>query len=135
MSPTAAIRMLFLVGAVYDALLGAVFLFAPTWPFRLFGVTEPNHPAYVQFPAALLIIFAAMFLTVAGDPARFRHLIPFGILLKVAYCSLAFGYWITAGIPGMWKTFAVLDLIMGLLFAWSFLALRPAPSGMPSGTP
>jgi hypothetical protein len=44
--------------------------------------TEPNHPAYVQFPAALLIIFVLMFVTIARDPARFRHLIPFGVLLK-----------------------------------------------------
>jgi hypothetical protein len=122
------IRWLFAFAAVYDGSLGAVFLLAPTWPFRVTGVTEPNHLAYVQFPAALLIIFALMFLTVARDPARFRHLIPFGVLLKVAYCGLAFGYWFLEGIPGMWKTFAVIDLITGILFVWAYGAVRSAPS-------
>jgi len=127
MSAAALTRILFVLAAIYDGLVGALFLFAPTWPFRLGGVTEPNHPAYVQFPGALLMIFAAMFLTIASDPSRFRHMIPFGILLKVAYCGLASWYWTTAGIPGMWKAFAIADLVMGLLFAWCFLAVRPGP--------
>jgi hypothetical protein len=125
-------RVLFVAAAAYDGLLGAVFLFAPSWPFRVNGVTEPNHPAYVQFPAALLIVFALMFLTVASDPIRYRHLIPFGVLLKVAYCGLAFGYWFTQDIPGMWKAFAVIDLATGLLFVWAFLAVRPATTRLSS---
>jgi hypothetical protein len=121
-------RALFVIAGIYDWLLGALFLMAPSWPFRQFDIAEPNHPAYVQFPGALLMIFALMFFLVASDPSRYRQLIPFGILLKVAYCGLAFGYWSTAGIPGMWKVFAVIDLVMGVLFVWSFLALRPRTS-------
>ncbi len=119
-------RWLFAVAALYDGLLGALFLLAPLLPFHATGTTEPNHPAYVQFPAALLIVFALMFVAVARDPARSRHLIPFGVLLKVAYCTLAFGYWIRQGIPDMWKLFAVVDLVMGLLFVWAYAAVRPA---------
>jgi len=126
MSATALTRVLFIVAAAYDGILGAVFLCAPNWPFQHFGITLPNHPGYVQFPGALLMIFAAMFVTVARDPARFRHLIPFGILLKVSYCGLAFWYWFAAGIPGMWKTFAIVDLITALLFAWAFVGIGPA---------
>ncbi len=124
------IRWLFLLAALYDGGLGAVFLLAPTWPFRVTSVTEPNHLAYVQFPGALLIIFALMFLTVARDPVRFRHLIPYGVLLKVAYCGLAFWYWYSEGIPGMWKIFAVVDLVLGVLFVWAYEAVRfiPAPA-------
>jgi hypothetical protein len=119
-------RWLFAVAALYDGLLGAVYLFAPLWAFHATGTTEPNHPAYVQFPGALLIIFALMFVTIARDPAGFRHLIPFGVLLKVAYCALAFGYWIGLGVPDMWKPLAVIDLIMGLLFLSAYMAVRAA---------
>jgi hypothetical protein len=121
-------RWLFTFAALYDGLLGALFLLAPLVPFHATGTTEPNHPAYVQFPAALLMIFALMFVTVALDPGRFRHLIPFGVLLKVAYCALAFGYWIRQGIPDMWKIFAVIDLVMGLLFLWAYVTVRPVMS-------
>jgi hypothetical protein len=125
MNATALTHVLFLVAALYDGLLGVVFLIAPLRPFHLYGVPEPNHRAFVQFPAALLLIFALMFLAIARAPSQSRHLIPYGILLKVAYCGLAFGYWFAEGIPGMWKAFAIIDLVMGLLFVWAFLALKP----------
>jgi hypothetical protein len=48
------------------------------------------------------------------------HLIPYGIALKAAYCSLAFYYWLMTGIPGMWKTFALVDLAMGLACLWVY---------------
>jgi hypothetical protein len=120
---TRPITTLFLVAAAYDGLLGLVFLVAPGAVFRGTGVPEPNHLAYVQFPAALLLIFAAMFTAVARDPRGHRDLIVYGILLKIAYCSLAFWYWFTAGIPGLWKPFAVIDAVMGAIFAWSYAEL------------
>ena len=122
------ISPLFVVAALYDGLLGLVFLAAPGMPFRLSDVAPPNHPGYVQFPAALLLIFGLMLASVARDPILNRSLILYGILLKVAYCSVAGWYWISSGIPGMWKPFVVADIAMGLLFTWAYVAI-PAPAG------
>ena len=113
------IRTLFVIAAVYDGLLGLIFAIAPWWVFRTTQVTPPNHWGYVRFPAALLILFGLMFLAIAADPRRNRNLIPYGIGLKIAYCIVVFGYWFTSGIPGMWKPFAIADLVMAVLFAWS----------------
>jgi hypothetical protein len=113
-------RAVFQVAALYDGLLGALFFLAPTWPFHYFNIAEPNHPAYVQFPGALLVIFAAMFLKIAREPGHYRHLIPYGIGLKAAYCVLAFWYWWTQGIPKLWQTCAVIDLVMGVLFVRAY---------------
>jgi hypothetical protein len=113
-------RAVFRIAAIYEGLLGALLFFTPTWPFRQFNVAEPNHPAYIQFPGALLMIFAAMFVKIAREPAHYRHLIPYGIARKGAYCILAFWYWINPGIPGIWKTFAVIDLVMGALFVRAY---------------
>lgn len=121
------VRVLFALAAVYDGVLGLAFLLFPAYPFELFEVAPPNHPGYVQFPAALLLIFALMFVAVARDPIRQRDLIPYGILLKAAYCGLAFSYWLTQDIPGMWKPFAVIDVVMAVFFAWAYVALgRPS---------
>ncbi len=57
MKATRPIQALFLIAAVYDGALGAIFLIAPGPVFQWANVTPPNHWAYVQFPAALLIIF------------------------------------------------------------------------------
>jgi hypothetical protein len=119
------ISALFLVGAAYDGILGLVFLCAPGWVFQTFAVTPPNHPGYVQFPAALLIVFSLMFLSVARDPSGNRNLIPYGALLKVSYSGVALWHWANGGIPGMWKPWAVADIAFLILFLAAYRSLRP----------
>jgi hypothetical protein len=116
-------RILFVIAAIYDGVLGVVFLARPLLAFRLFDVTPPNHVGYVQFPAALLIVFALMFLAIARQPVDRRHLIPYGIGLKLAYCGVVFWHWSRTGIPDMWKPFALADLVFLALFAWAWAYL------------
>ncbi len=118
------IPVLFVLVAAYDGLLGAAFLVKPLSLFAWYGVTPPNHVGYVQFPALLLILFALMFLQVALDPLRYRNLIPYGIGLKIAYSGLVFRYWLTTGLPDMWKPFAVIDAVTAVLFLWAYIVLR-----------
>jgi len=120
-------KPLFVVAALYDGILGvAVALFALPL-FNWFGVTPPNHVGYVQFPALLLLIFAAMFWRIAQDPAGNRGLIPYGISLKVAYSFLVFWYQLTSGVPFMWVPWAWLDLGFIVLFVIAWRA-TPAPA-------
>jgi hypothetical protein len=129
MKNKALIPLLFAVAALYDGLLGAAFLIYPRQLFEYFQVTPPNHYGYVQFPAAILIIFALMFLAVAVRPIANRNLIPYGILLKVSYCAVVFAYWFTAGLPNIWKPFAICDALFAIAFAAAALALsHPTPS-------
>lgn len=118
-----AIKLLFWLAGLYDGILGAAFLIAPAAVFDYSRITPPNHFGYVQFPAALLIIFALMFFAVAAAPRRNRNLVPYGILLKVAYCGVVVGYWFGQGIPDMWKLFAVSDAVFALLFFWAWRML------------
>jgi len=117
------IPFLFAAASLYDGVLGVMFLAAPLYLFELSKVTPPNHVGYLQFSAALLLVFSLMFIQIARSPITNRQLIPYGILLKVAYCGVAGGHWLAAGIPGMWKPFVVIDLAMGILFAWAYLIL------------
>lgn len=123
MSKKRGIRVLFTAAAVYDGLLGAAFLFAGGCVFEWFGVTPPNHPGYVQFPAALLIVFAIMFAAIAREPVGNRNLIPYGMLLKVSYCGVVLFHWLSGGLPYMWKPFFIADLVFLVLFIWAFVAL------------
>ncbi len=90
----------FWIAAAYDGVLGVLFLAAPWWVFMRLKVPPPNHLAYVQFPAALLIIFAWIFVRIARDPIANRGQIVYGILLKMAYCSIASYYWLRSIFPG-----------------------------------
>jgi len=114
---------LFVFSALYDGLLGLLFALAPGYPFRLFDVTPPNHMGYVRFPACLLLIFGLMFLQLATNPLKFRHLILYGILLKLSYFGVSLAYWLKYDIPGMWKPFTIIDFAMGTLFVWAYLLL------------
>ena len=116
--------ILFSLAAVYDGVLGLAFLLAPSMIFQRLEVTPPNHFGYVQFPALLLMIFAWMFASVAHAPDRKINLIPYGIALKVAYCSIVFYYWFTVEIPYVWKPFAIMDFGWIILFAIAFVALK-----------
>lgn len=118
------ISLLFIVGAVYDGVLGLVFLCASGVVFRWYNVTPPNHPGYVQFPAALLLIFALMFVVIALNPRDNRNLIPYGMLLKVAYCGVVAFHWLAADIPDMWKPFCVFDFVFLVLFALAWKRLK-----------
>lgn len=117
-------KPLFVIAALYDGVLGLAFLFAPMALFAAYGVEPPNHPAYVQFPALLLLIFAVMFLAIARDPLKNRQLIPYGIALKASYAGLAFWHETTRGIPGMWIPWAWADLVFMVVFAYAWLGLR-----------
>lgn len=118
------IKPLFVFAAAYDGVLGLAFLFFPMQIFSLYGVEPPNHLAYVQFPALLLVIFAAIFLRIAKDPKGHQDLIPYGIALKVSYSGLAFWYELTQGIPSMWIPWAWADLAFLITFVIVWRDLR-----------
>jgi hypothetical protein len=121
------ISLLFRVAAVYDGLLGLAFLFAGGAVFRWIDLTPPNHPGYLQFPAALLLVFSVMFLAIARDPAGNRNLIPYGILLKVSYCGVVLFHWLTTDLPWIWKPFCVLDFLFIVFFVQAWVILRKSP--------
>lgn len=119
-----SISILYWIAGLYDAILGVAFLLFGMSIFEHYGITPPNHIGYIQFPAALLLVFALMFFEIARQPIANRSLIIYGILLKVSYCAVVFGHWFSSGLPWIWKPFAVCDLIFGVLFVLSYIRLK-----------
>lgn len=119
------VRPLFWTAAIYDFVLGVVFLVAHGAVYARFGVPPPNHPAYVQFAAAVVVTFGIGFWLVARAPQRNRDIIKLGILLKLAYSSVVLGWWFQGRMPGMWVPFAWIDLAFLVAFV---AALRAIPA-------
>lgn len=124
MKKQSLISLLFYLAALYDGILGLAFLFLAPSIYNWYGIAPPNHYGYIHFPAALLIVFALLYFAVARNQIANRNLIPYGMLLKVSYCSVVFYYWFFETIPAMWKPFAIYDLIFLVLFGWAFWELR-----------
>lgn len=118
-----AIAALYWVAATYDGVLGAVFIVIPGRIFEWTNVTPPNHFGYVQFPGALLCVFALMFTAVARDAVQNRNLIVYGTLLKISFCGVALSYWVTQDVPNLWKPFVVMDLAFIVFFVLSYIEL------------
>ncbi len=121
---TGWMKAVFALSALYDLALGAAFLLAHRQVFAFFKEAPPSHPAYVQFPGLLLILFASLYLRIASDPIRHRDLIPFGAGLKAAYAGIVFTYTLTSGIPAMWLPWAWVDLGFLAAFLGAGWALR-----------
>ena len=117
------VKTLFIIAALYDGILGIAFILFATKIFTFFAVEPPNHMAYVQFPALLLLIFAAMFYRISTDPMKYRELILYGCGLKISYCILAFGYQISTDIPFMWIPWAWMDVVFLVLFVITWRSL------------
>ncbi|MFC1594595.1 hypothetical protein ACFL38_04640 [Candidatus Omnitrophota bacterium] len=118
------IKPLFTFAGLYDFILGALFVLAPINIFVLVGVEPPNHIGYIQFPALLLVVFGIMFFAIARDPEANRNLIPYGILLKISYCTVVFSHAATRTIPDMWIPFAWIDVLFLAAFIAAIRALK-----------
>jgi len=114
------VKALFIIAAIYDGILGLLFLFLPGLAFDLFEVVPPNHFGYVQFPAILLLIFVAMFYRVALDPLANRFIMVYGMALKFGYSGIVFYYLLASGVPAMWIPWAWADLVFLVLFFLSW---------------
>lgn len=128
------VKTLFIIAAIYDGILGLLFVFFPGLAFEFFEVLPPNHFGYVQFPAILLLIFAAMFYRVALDPLANRFIMVYGMALKIGYSGTVFYYMLTTGVPAMWVPWAWADLVFLVLFilAWQYTGKIVAASSAES---
>lgn len=118
------IRPFYIISALYDGILGVLFLVFPLQLFKVVNVVPPNHIGYVQFPALLLIVFAVIFFNIARDPLENKNLILYGILLKFSYCSVVLYYWVLGSIPSFWVPFAFFDLAFMITFIFSYKVIK-----------
>jgi hypothetical protein len=119
------IRPFYMVAALYDFVLGILFLLAWQPIYGMFDIGPPNHPAYIQFAAAVVATFGIGFWYVARAPERNRDIIKLGVLLKLAYSSIVLGYWFQGRMPSMWVPFAWIDLGFLLAFIASLRTIQP----------
>lgn len=112
-------RGLYAVAAVYDTVLGVVFLFFAKWAFESIGALEA-YPVegYIQLIGAFVLVLGiGYFLIARGDLWQNRDLVLVGALYKLAYTGVAFYIWLTAEVPHwlfLWG-FGVADAIFFVL--------------------
>ena len=122
-------RILFGTSAIYDVLLGVVFIFFRKRVYAALGISEklPAISGYLALLGAfVLVIGIAYGLIARGDLRRNVDLILVGTFYKLAYSVTAFYYW---GLPHVIFSalFGVTDAVFFVLMAECYLSLRKAP--------
>jgi hypothetical protein len=114
-------RGLFGVAAVYDLVLGVVFLFFGRWAFEILDIPDkyPEGGFVPLLGAFILVLGVAYYLIWRGDLWQNRDLILVGTLYKLAYTGVGLYIWATSEIPHalfLWG-FGVADALFFVLMA------------------
>jgi len=128
------IRLVFVLGGLYDLLAGIVFLLFANAIYHRAGITFPSHPAYVQLPAVVIMVFGAMFFQIAYDPKANRNMMPYALAFKASYCLVILSHAVAHNMPFLLLPFAWADIVFFVLFAAAYRATGANPEAMPASS-
>jgi len=118
-------RILFLIAALYDFILGFVFFAFLRFFFEdLFRIPYPLYPAFFQAAAAFVFVMGVGFYFVYRNMYRNIDIVKVGIVFKLFYTGLAFYHVFVKGMPWIFSVFGFLDLIFIVFFVFFLLAVR-----------
>lgn len=116
-----AARWIFGVAGGYGLMVLPPLFFVEPWL-----VPAPSRPEdYYGFLGAASVM-QLVYLAIARDPARFRPLMPIGVLAKLSFFATVLILWSMGRTAAPALAFGTVDLLLGLGFAWAWLATRAA---------
>jgi len=129
-------RVLYAVAAVYDIVLGVIFLFFGRWSFEVLDISDkyPEGGFLPLIGAFVLVLGVGYYLIWRSDLWRNRDLVAIGALYKFAYTGVGVYIAITDEVPHalfLWG-FGVADGVFLVLMAeclWYLYQHRPASEG------
>ena len=112
---------IFAVAAVYDIVLGIIFLFFGRWSFEVLDIADkyPEGGFLPLIGAFMLVLGVGYYLIWRGDLRRNRDLVAIGTLYKLAYTGVGLYIAVTDAVPHvlfLWG-FGVADAVFFLLMA------------------
>ena len=126
---SSAWRWFFLAAALYDIVLGAVFVIAGASILTAFGMTLPPHIAYIQLAAIFILVQGLSYWLVYRDPLGNLGIVRIGVVYKAAYAGLAAWYLVLGTLPSVFFIpWAIIDVAFLVGFV---LFLRRAAAGGP----
>ncbi|MFH1400263.1 MAG: hypothetical protein ABIH41_01980 [Nanoarchaeota archaeon] len=111
-------RWLFLIAAIYDFILGILFLLFYKPMYSFFGITLPVYPMYLQMSAAFVMAMGVGYYFVYRNMYRNIDLVKLGVVYKLVYSALT-GYFYFAGTANItFFYFAIIDATFLAFFVW-----------------
>src|SRR5688572_22182442 len=120
---TSFARWVFLLAGIYGLLC-----LAPQYLLeQQIGRDQPppiTHPEYFYGFIGVALAWQVAFLVIARDPVRYRLMMIPAVIEKFSFGIAALVLFAQQRLPTVIMPFAAIDLVLGVLFAWSFVATR-----------
>ena len=124
------IRLAFLIGAIYDGVLGLIFLLAPRAIMTVLGIPFPENAIYLQLAAGLIALMGLLHYFVWRDRVSNADIITVLVVFKVFYVLLTILSASQGRLPHpLFGVFAVIDLLFFLVFLGALRAVGRSPRG------
>jgi hypothetical protein len=118
-------RLLFLIAALYDFILGSVFFIFMGYIFdNILNIPLPTYPVFFQAAAAFVFVMGIGFYFVYLNMYRNIDIVKVGIAFKLFYTGLAFYYVFVENMPWIFSVFGFLDIIFIALFVIFLRAVK-----------
>lgn len=120
-------RGLYLVAALYDLILGAVFLLFYKPLMETFEIPIPSNPAYLSGSAMFIFLFGILLFLIFLKPEGSKRMVIYSVLMKIGYTGVVVYYLITRGfdfVEWPFLLFGGLDILFALLFLESLRFIK-----------
>lgn len=119
-------KAFFLVAALYDVILGAVFFFLFGPIFDLLEVALPNNTSYIHLNAGFVFVQGIGYWFVYRNMLRNVDLVKLGVIYKAIYTLVAVYYLAIGELPdAIFAWFAAFDVLFLLGFVRFLLLAQP----------
>lgn len=119
-------KTFFLIAALYDLILGAVFfvLYGPIFSFL--DIALPNSTSYIHMTAGFVFVQGVGYWFVYRNMLRNVDIVKLGVVYKAVYSLVSFYYLLIGQLPdAVFAWFAVLDVLFLIGFVRFLMLARP----------
>jgi hypothetical protein len=120
-------KVVFLIAGIW----GIIVLLPGYFTERRFSAQFPppvTHPEFYYGFYGVALAWQLAFLIIAGDPARFRGIIPAAVLEKLSYAGTIAALFATGRVASAFAAFGLVDFMFGILFIICYVSLRKPAS-------
>lgn len=109
------LKIAFLIGGIYDILLGVPLLFFPDFTATLINVTKPEPIIWVQ-TIGIFLIFVGYFLLIASQDVQRLVFIGVGsLIIRLGFVMLVVLAWLSSGIEMGYIIIAMTDTLTAII--------------------
>ena len=86
-----------------------------------------SHPELLYGFVGTALAMQLVYFTIGRDPARYRRLMPVGVLAKLGFGLPVLILFVLGRMGALTLVFGLIDLALAAAFAWAWLLSRPMP--------